>query len=90
LQDKSNAAWGLEKPAQRPGEIPTKVLADPDPFRRLTYRAIVQHLGRVLATPSAEQLETINIVVATTLNTGSAGAIRTCMAHPSDELPDAE
>lgn len=47
--------------------MPTKVLADPDPFRRLAYRAIVQHLGRVLATPPVEQLETINIVVATTL-----------------------
>jgi hypothetical protein len=55
------------KPARRSGEMPTTVLADPDPFRRLTYRAIVQHLGHVLATPLAEQLEIINIVVATTL-----------------------
>jgi hypothetical protein len=68
LRDKSNAARGLEKPARRSGEIPTKVLADPDPFRRLTYRAIAQHLGRVLATLPAKQLETINIVVAMMLN----------------------
>lgn len=58
------AGW---KAGRRSGEMPTKVLADPDPFRGLTYRAIVQHLGRVLATPLAEQLEIVNIVVATTL-----------------------
>jgi hypothetical protein len=70
LRDKSNAACGLEKPARRSVWRNTdEVLADPDPFRRPTYRAIVQHLGRVLATVPAEQLETINIVVATTMNT---------------------
>ena len=71
--------------------MPAKVFADPDPFGQLTYRAIAQHLGRVLTPLPAEQSETINIVVATTLNKLEVlGQIRACMAHPSDELPDAE
>jgi hypothetical protein len=86
------------KSARRPGEIPAKAFADPDPFRQLTYasaleakRAIAQHLGRVLATLPAEQLETINIVATTTLNKLEVlGQVRACVAHPSDELPDAE
>jgi hypothetical protein len=67
--------------------MPAKVFADPDPFGQ----PIAQHLGRVLTPLPAEQSETINIVVATTLNKLEVlGQVRACMAHPSDELPDAE
>ena len=78
--------------------MPTQAFADPDPFRQLTYaspleakRAIAQCLGRALATLPTAQLEAINLVVATTLNKQEVlGQLRACLAHPSEELPDAE
>jgi hypothetical protein len=89
------AGW---KVGRRPGEMPTQAFADPDPFRQLTYaspleakRAIAQCLGRALATLPTAQLEAINLVVATTLNKQEVlGQLRACLAHPSEELPDAE
>jgi hypothetical protein len=82
----------------QPAAIPVQAFADPDPFRQLTYaspleakRAIAQFLGRALATLPADQLQAINAVVGATLNKQEViTQVRSCVACPSPEVPDAQ